>query len=257
MFLGFDEARFSNEAGPCFVRRGLGVGGASRSGADRPRRLPRHADAVEQRRVARILRQQPIRTAVRVGEDRFVAPTLPRVPQPIGNRRTRLVPRDTGKAGQSFGPYSDGGAEQSIRTVDPLGYAADLGADVPAGDWVRVRAINGRDAAAWTVTPRLQESRQSRGHAVETKSSVTSELADLMRLGQATARMERSERSERPQRSQRHVVIVGGGFGGLRAAKVLRREALRVTLLDRHNYHLFQPLLYQVATGPDPIRWTV
>jgi NADH dehydrogenase len=58
------------------------------------------------------------------------------------------------------------------------------------------------------------------------------------------------------------VVIVGGGFGGLAAAKVLRRAPLRVTLLDRRNYHLFQPLLYQVATATlspgdiaSPIRW--
>src|SRR5690242_18663852 len=47
----------------------------------------------------------------------------------------------------------------------------------------------------------------------------------------------------------RQVVIVGGGFGGLTAAQSLKRVSVRVTLLDRHNYHLFQPLLYQVATG--------
>ena len=45
------------------------------------------------------------------------------------------------------------------------------------------------------------------------------------------------------------VVIIGGGFGGLRAAKALRRAPVDVTLLDRRNFHLFQPLLYQVATG--------
>ena len=45
------------------------------------------------------------------------------------------------------------------------------------------------------------------------------------------------------------VVIVGGGFGGLAAAKRLRSVPVEVTLLDRRNYHLFQPLLYQVATG--------
>ena len=44
------------------------------------------------------------------------------------------------------------------------------------------------------------------------------------------------------------VVIVGGGFGGLACAAGLRTTAVRVTLIDRHNYHLFQPLLYQVAT---------
>jgi NADH:ubiquinone reductase (H+-translocating) len=50
--------------------------------------------------------------------------------------------------------------------------------------------------------------------------------------------------------SPRHrVVIIGGGFGGLRAAGALRSAAVDVTLIDRRNYHLFQPLLYQVATG--------
>lgn len=48
---------------------------------------------------------------------------------------------------------------------------------------------------------------------------------------------------------RKHVVIVGGGFGGLEAAKRLRKVNVRVTVVDRHNYHLFQPLLYQVATG--------
>src|SRR6266581_447958 len=45
------------------------------------------------------------------------------------------------------------------------------------------------------------------------------------------------------------VVIVGAGFGGLRAARALRKAPVNVILLDRHNYHLFQPLLYQVATA--------
>src|SRR3954464_4153470 len=59
-----------------------------------------------------------------------------------------------------------------------------------------------------------------------------------------------------------HIVIIGGGFGGLDAARALRSAPVRVTLLDRHNYHLFQPLLYQVATASlspgdiaSPIRW--
>jgi NADH dehydrogenase len=46
-----------------------------------------------------------------------------------------------------------------------------------------------------------------------------------------------------------HVVVVGGGFGGLQAVQKLRREPVDVTLVDRRNYHLFQPLTYQVATG--------
>jgi NADH dehydrogenase FAD-containing subunit/uncharacterized membrane protein YphA (DoxX/SURF4 family) len=46
-----------------------------------------------------------------------------------------------------------------------------------------------------------------------------------------------------------HIVIVGAGFGGMACAAALRHERARVTLVDRHNFHLFQPLLYQVATG--------
>jgi NADH:quinone reductase (non-electrogenic) len=50
--------------------------------------------------------------------------------------------------------------------------------------------------------------------------------------------------------TERHrVVIIGGGFGGLRAARALKSAPVDVTLIDRRNYHLFQPLLYQVATG--------
>src|ERR1700689_3859764 len=45
------------------------------------------------------------------------------------------------------------------------------------------------------------------------------------------------------------VIILGGGFGGLYAAKALRHAPADVTLIDRRNFHLFQPLLYQVATG--------
>jgi NADH dehydrogenase len=65
-----------------------------------------------------------------------------------------------------------------------------------------------------------------------------------------------------PSSAPPHVVIVGGGFGGLTAAKALRRSRVRVTLVDRQNHHLFQMLLYQVATAglspgdiASPIRW--
>ena len=55
-------------------------------------------------------------------------------------------------------------------------------------------------------------------------------------------------RSAGPQ-ARRHVVIIGGGFGGIACAKALARAPVDVTLIDRNNYHLFQPLLYQVATA--------
>ena len=45
------------------------------------------------------------------------------------------------------------------------------------------------------------------------------------------------------------VVVIGGGFGGLYCARALRTDKAAVTLIDRRNFHLFQPLLYQVATG--------
>ena len=46
-----------------------------------------------------------------------------------------------------------------------------------------------------------------------------------------------------------HIVIVGGGFGGIKLAKLFAKENVNVTLVDRHNFHLFQPLLYQVSTA--------
>src|SRR5438093_7668245 len=48
---------------------------------------------------------------------------------------------------------------------------------------------------------------------------------------------------------RQRVVVVGGGFGGLQAVRKLRRASVDITLIDRRNFHLFQPLVYQVATG--------
>jgi NADH dehydrogenase len=61
----------------------------------------------------------------------------------------------------------------------------------------------------------------------------------------------RQPRSRTPNASgsRHHVVVVGGGFGGLQAVSKLRRAPVDVTLVDRRNFHLFQPLTYQVATG--------
>ena len=56
------------------------------------------------------------------------------------------------------------------------------------------------------------------------------------------------------------VVIVGAGFGGLDAAKALRRAPVDVVVVDRQNYHCFQPLLYQVATAalsPADVAWPI
>jgi NADH dehydrogenase len=67
-------------------------------------------------------------------------------------------------------------------------------------------------------------------------------------MGLRHRRQPRSSAPE-PAGSHHHVVVVGGGFGGLQAVSKLRRAPVEVTLVDRRNFHLFQPLTYQVATG--------
>src|SRR5262245_19345074 len=65
--------------------------------------------------------------------------------------------------------------------------------------------------------------------------------------------MTSSSTSKRPR-----VLIIGGGFGGLSTAKALRKDPVDITLLDRTNFHLFQPLLYQVSMAglsPAEIAW--
>lgn len=51
------------------------------------------------------------------------------------------------------------------------------------------------------------------------------------------------------EQHQPHIVVIGAGFGGIRAARKLSKLNVQVTLIDKHNYHLFQPLLYQVSTA--------
>ena len=63
-----------------------------------------------------------------------------------------------------------------------------------------------------------------------------------------------------PQSSFPRVIIIGGGFGGIALAKKLSKKEAQVVLLDKHNYHNFQPLLYQVSTGglePDSIAYPI
>jgi len=75
----------------------------------------------------------------------------------------------------------------------------------------------------------------SAGHQLLISEDVTSTEANMKR--------------ETSLKSSWRVIIVGGGFGGLRAAQVLKSDLFDVTLIDRRNYHLYQPLLNQVATG--------
>lgn len=58
-----------------------------------------------------------------------------------------------------------------------------------------------------------------------------------------------AEKTQKKLTNTTHVVIVGGGFGGLQAAKALGKQPVQVTVIDRNNFHLFQPMLYQIATA--------
>jgi len=60
--------------------------------------------------------------------------------------------------------------------------------------------------------------------------------------------------------NRHHVVVVGAGFGGLETVRALAGAPVRITMVDRRNHHLFQPLLYQVATAslaPSEIAWPI
>ena len=103
-----------------------------------------------------------------------------------------------------------------------------------------------------TVTSSVHASGQSSGQAVVTVDSGGATpgfgMHDYLRI---------EEMARLPQ-----VIIIGGGFAGLAAARRLRKVACEVTIVDRHNHHVFQPLLYQVATAglspgdiASPIRW--
>ena len=64
--------------------------------------------------------------------------------------------------------------------------------------------------------------------------------------------------NDQPDDKRHHLVVVGGGFGGLQCIKSLKGAGLRITLIDQRNHHLFQPLLYQAATtilAPSEIAW--
>ena len=52
-----------------------------------------------------------------------------------------------------------------------------------------------------------------------------------------------------PHTSKKRIVVVGGGFAGLAVIRALRRTRCQVVLIDKHNYHMFKPLLYQVASS--------
>jgi NADH dehydrogenase len=72
---------------------------------------------------------------------------------------------------------------------------------------------------------------------------------ELLVLALGAAAQKRATGAKGAAQQREHVVIVGGGFAGMQAARALRSEPVDVTVIDRTNHHLFQPLLYQVATS--------
>src|SRR5208282_4954268 len=78
--------------------------------------------------------------------------------------------------------------------------------------------------------------------------SVTRARSAARRCGPGTSTPP-ARRSSMPDTGAHRVTVIGGGFGGLQAALALRHAPVEVTLVDRRNFHLFQPLTYQVATG--------
>ena len=90
---------------------------------------------------------------------------------------------------------------------------------------------------AWFFRPQLEKRRSSRLHSIVPRKP--SRERRRQRYSGARATLTQSP----------CVVIVGGGFAGIEVAKALQDSPARVTVIDRHNYTLFQPLLYQVATA--------
>ena len=104
--------------------------------------------------------------------------------------------------------------------------------------------------AARSCFPTSIEVTRWRGTASDSRSPRACEAESRNGLRDPRLNKRRVTRMDHTKRSRPHrVAIVGGGFGGLTAAKRLRRADVDVTLIDRTNHHLFQPLLYQLATG--------
>jgi NADPH-dependent 2,4-dienoyl-CoA reductase/sulfur reductase-like enzyme len=90
--------------------------------------------------------------------------------------------------------------------------------------------------------PRLRE------RVIKTMNDIVSRPPPLDTLADAQLRSEAAAVATHAERKPR-IVIVGGGFGGVAAARALRKSDAEVFLIDRRNHHIFQPLLYQVATA--------
>ena len=125
----------------------------------------------------------------------------------------------------------------------------------------RGREIQAQAAGGAVLSYRAFASRVKRGMA--RTSSVASQSVERRRTMSETVQADRRDASRSwrrktgtPRRQQAHlaarrkqIVIVGGGFAGIAAARALKRADADITLVDRRNHHIFQPLLYQVATA--------
>ena len=122
------------------------VGGAGRRRADRAREA-RRAEAAPQLRVDVVLREQAVRPAVRVGQDRLGAGVAFACSKARGDELDRFVPRHARELAGAFASAADGGVEQAIGSVDALAELPHLRADVAVGDRVLARSVDGDDLA--------------------------------------------------------------------------------------------------------------
>ena len=110
------------------------------------------------------------------------------------------------------------------------------------------------DSTQAILTYELEYSSGLRPHQAGDQPRARQRLGDRRSRGTSRQRLQQS-RPDRPLALRRvamaehRTIIVGGGFAGLNAALALRRAPVSITLIDRRNFHVFQPLLYQVATG--------
>ena len=110
------------------------------------REVPKRA---EQRRVVGVLRQQPVRSAVAEGQDRFSAFAIADVFHARRNQVERLVPGDAGERALALGALPHRRIEQAILAVDPIGELPDLAANETAGDGILVAAVDLHDPAVF------------------------------------------------------------------------------------------------------------
>ena len=108
-----------------------------------------------------------------------------------------------------------------------------------------IHDANGFEAFRLIRCPPLPDA----GNFIERRGSVTPVGLVRWYFAARNASIKGHQKAGMPKRNQPRVVIVGGGFGGLKAAESLARLPVRIILVDRKNHHTFQPLLYQVATA--------